>query len=231
MEYAQSRQSRLRPGQDVPDGALLGQAQAGDQHAFEVLVQRYHPHLAGYIRFYLTESDQLADVLQQVYLQLYLSLPTRLPDVPLRGWLLRVARSRCLDELRRMRHRAETPFSSLERDASAEESSLIETIPDPGPLPEEVAERGELMWSLRAALVALPSRHRLVVQLHCFRHLTFAQIGSLLNIREATVKSCFYRALPRLRKALAVKPASSRRLVERNREDVSERRLPLWLSN
>jgi len=213
MENAQSRQSRLRLGQDVPDGALVGQAQAGNQHAFEVLVQRYHHHLAGYIRFYLTDDDQLADVLQQVYLQLYLSLPTLLTGVLLRAWLLQVARSRCLDELRRSR--AETPFSRLERDASEEESSLIETISDPGPLPEVVVERGERLWSLRAALVALPPRHRLVVQLHCFRHLTEALIGHLLNIREATAKSCFYRTLSRLRKALAVKSAPGSRLVER----------------
>ena len=68
--YAQSQQPHLRPGQDVLDGTLVGQAQAGDQHTFEALVHRYHPYLASYIRFYLKESELVADVLQQVYLQL-----------------------------------------------------------------------------------------------------------------------------------------------------------------
>jgi RNA polymerase sigma factor (sigma-70 family) len=68
---------------------------------------------------------------------------------------------------------------------------------------EEVAERGELLWALQAALVSLPPRHRLVVQLHCFRQLTFAEIGRLLNMPESTAKACYHRALSRLRRALA----------------------------
>lgn len=203
MPYTQPRTSNLLAGQEVPDGALVGQAQAGDQRAFEVLVNRYHRQLASYIRFFLKDGDQLADVLQQVYLQLYLSLPTLLTDVSLRGWLFQVARSRWLDELRRRRRRAETPFSSLERGDGEEEYSLIEAIPDPGPLPEEAAERCDLTWSLRAALISLPPRHRLVVHLHCFQHLTFAEIGSMLNMPEMTAKSCFRSALLRLRKVLA----------------------------
>jgi RNA polymerase sigma factor (sigma-70 family) len=202
MANTQPRTSNLLAGQEVPDSVLVGQAQPGDQRAFEALFNRYHRQLASYIRSFLKDGDQIADVLQQVYIQLYLSLPTLRTDVSLRGWLFQVAHSRCLDELRR-RRRAETPFSSLERGDGEEEYSLIEAIPDPGPLPEEVAERGELMWSLRAALVALPPQPRLVVHLHAFRYLTFAEIGSLLNMRESAVKGCFYRALSRLRKALA----------------------------
>ena len=34
----------------VPDGLLVGQAQAGDQYAFEALVNRYHRPLASYMQ-------------------------------------------------------------------------------------------------------------------------------------------------------------------------------------
>ena len=203
MTYAQPRQSSVRQEQEVPDGALVWQAQAGDQHAFEVLVKRYHRPLASYIRSFLKDGVQPADVLQQVYIQLYLSLPTLRTDAPLKGWLFQVARTRCLDELRRRRRRAETLFSSLARDEGEEESSLIEAIPDPDPLPQEVAERSELLWSLHAALLALPPRLRLIVHLHCFRQLTFSEIGRTLQMPETTVKTYFYRSLPRLRKVLA----------------------------
>jgi len=200
---AQPRRSNWLPGQEVPDGALVRQAQAGDQRAFEALVNRYHPQLVSYVRSFLKDGDQIADVLQQVYFQLYLYLQTLRTDVSLRGWLFQVAHSRCLDELRRSRRHAETPFSSLERGDGEEGYPLIEAIPDPGPLQEEVAERGELLWALQAALISLPPRHRLVVQLHCFRQLTFAEIGRLLNMPESTAKACFYRSLSLLRRALA----------------------------
>ena len=43
---------------------------------------------------------------------------------------------------------------------------------------------------------------RPVVLLRCFRELTFAEIARLLNVPETTVKTSFYRAPPRLRRAL-----------------------------
>ena len=41
------------------------------------------------------------------------------------------------------------------------------------------------------------------MQLRSFRQLTFAEIGRTLNLPETTVKTSFYRTLPRLRRALA----------------------------
>jgi hypothetical protein len=75
---------------EVPDGLLVGQALAGDHYAFEFLVNRYHHPLVSYIRGLLTDNDQISDVLQQVYLQLYLSLPILLRDVSLKAWLFQV---------------------------------------------------------------------------------------------------------------------------------------------
>lgn len=203
MLYVQPRKSRVLAGHGVPDGVLVGQAQAGDQLAFESLVNRYHNSLASYIAGFLKDGEQAADVLQHVYLQLYLSLPTLLTNVSLKGWLFQVARNRCLDELRKRRRRAEAPFSTLAWDAGEEGLTALETIPDPDPLPEEVAERVDLACSLQEAIATLPPRVRPLVQLHCFRELTFAEIARLLHMPETTVKASFYRALPRLRRALA----------------------------
>jgi len=203
MTYTQPRQYSVLQGQEVPDGVLVGQAQAGDQRAFEFLVSRYHHPLANYIRSFLKDGEQVADVLQQVYLQLYVSLPILLTTVSLKGWLFQVARNRCLDELRRRRRRAETSFSTLAWEYSAEDLSPIEAIPDPDPLPEEVAEGIDLYYTLQEATAALPPKVRSIVRLRCFRHLPFAEIGRMLNMPQTTVKTYFYRSLPCLRRALA----------------------------
>jgi RNA polymerase sigma factor (sigma-70 family) len=190
-------------GKEVPDGVLVGQAQAGDHCAFEVLVNRYYRSLTSLIAGFLKDSEQVYDVLQQVYLQLYLSLPTLLTNVSLKGWLFQVARTRCLDELRRRRRHPEAPFSRLSWNAGEEDLSPLEAILDPDPLPEEVVERVDLSCSLRDAIATLPPRLRPVVHLRCFGQLTFAEIGRTLNLPETTAKTSFYRALPLLRKMLA----------------------------
>src|SRR6184192_599544 len=69
----QPRQYHILQGQGVPDGGLVGQALTGDQSAFELLVSRYHTSLVNYIRSILKDDGQVYDVLQHVFLQLYVS--------------------------------------------------------------------------------------------------------------------------------------------------------------
>ena len=199
---AQPQQYSILRGQGVRDGVLVGQALSGDQRAFELLVSRYHRPLVSYIRGFLKDNEQVSDVLQHVFLQLYVSLPVLLRNVSLKAWLFQVARNRCLDELHKRQRRSEIPFSTLEWKYREEELSPIEAIPDPEPLPEVVAERIDMQCSLQQALFSLPPKCRSIVRLHCFRQLSFAEIARVLNIPKNTVKTYYYRSLPRLRSVL-----------------------------
>jgi RNA polymerase sigma factor (sigma-70 family) len=203
MPYAQPQQYNMLHEQRVPDGVLVGQALAGDQAAFESLVNRYHHQLMSFTWGILKDHDQCYDVLQYVYLQLYLSLPTLSWNVTLKPWLLQVARHRCLDELRRRRRRPEVAFSTLEREDGGEGLSPLEAIPDTEPLPEEITESAKLQGLLHGAMVSLPPLYHSILHLRCFRQPTFSEIGHTLHMPETTVKTYFYRSLPRLRRALA----------------------------
>ena len=194
MLQPQPQQESILQRNEVPDGFLVGQALAGDQDAFACLCNRYQRQLVGLIQGLLKDHDQSYDILQQVYLQLYLSLPILIRNVSLKGWLFQVARHRCLDELRRRRRRPEVSFSALEREDGEEGLSPLEALADRQPLPEELTESNEFHGSLHDALVSLPPQLRSIVQLRCFRQLTFAEIGRTLNLPETTVKTSFYRA-------------------------------------
>jgi RNA polymerase sigma factor (sigma-70 family) len=143
------------------------------------------------------------DVLQHVFLQLYLSLPVLLTNVSLHAWLFQVARNRCLDELRRMRRHAAVPFSTLEREQREEEQTLIAAIPDTDPLPEDVVETSDQYCLLHQAIATLPPNLRSIVFLHCFRQMTFTEIGRMMHMPASTVKTYYYRSLPHLRRRLA----------------------------
>jgi len=71
----QTQRQRNREDPEAPDGVLVQQAFNGDQDAFEVLVSRYQQSLFGLIYHYVGEYHEAEDVLQQVWLQLYLSSP------------------------------------------------------------------------------------------------------------------------------------------------------------
>src|SRR6266581_253048 len=72
---------------DTLDNVLVQQALAGDQEAFEALISRYQHSLFRHIYRYVGEYNEAHDVLQQVWLQLYLSLPKLYPNVHVKPWL------------------------------------------------------------------------------------------------------------------------------------------------
>jgi len=132
-------------------------------------------------------------------LQLYLSLPKLRTGEPLKAWLYQVARNRCLDELRRKRA---IHFSELEQGTDEDELSSVDTLQDGNPLPEEVVERRDVQDILLKAIRALPPKFRAVVLLRYASHLSYAEIGRMLQMPEATAKTYFQRAKPLLKGGL-----------------------------
>ena len=192
--------TRIRTS-EKSDGILAQQSIAGDQRAFEILVQRYSTPLFNFICRFLNDYDQACDILQQVFLQLYISLPNLRTSDPLKAWLFQVARNRCLDELRR---KHVIHFSELEPVNDDDELSPLATMPDTDPLPEELAERRDLQQCLQKAIQTLPPKFRSVVLLRYAGQLSFSEIGQALAMPEATAKTYFQRAKPLLRAALTV---------------------------
>ncbi len=196
----QVRERTKTPSLEITDGMLVQQTLAGDQRAFEMLVQRYNTPLFNFICHCLNDYDLACDVSQQVFLQLYISMPTLRTGEPLKAWLFQVARNRCLDELRRKRA---IHFSELEASNDDEDLSPLAIMPDNKPQPDEMAERHDLQDKLRAAIDTLPPKFRSVVLLRYAGQLSFSEIGKTLNMPEATAKTYFQRARPLLRTALA----------------------------
>ncbi|MEO8953024.1 MAG: RNA polymerase sigma factor [Ktedonobacteraceae bacterium] len=195
MQVQESLQAQR---QALTDGVLAQEALVGNQWAFEMLVHRYSTPLFSFIFHYLGDYDQAGDILQQVFLQLYLSLPTLHTSEPLKPWLYRVARNRCLDDIRQKQRRRTIHFSELETAIDEDDALVLTNIPDPRPLPEEQAEHHDLQSHLRQAIQTLPPRFRAVVYLRYAAQLSFAEIAQALNMPTATAKTYFQRAKPLL---------------------------------
>jgi RNA polymerase sigma factor (sigma-70 family) len=184
---------------ETSDDVLVHQALTGSQEAFEALVGRYKKGLFGLIYHYVGDYHEAHDVLQQVWLQLYLSLATIRPKKQIKPWLFTVARNRSLDALRRKRLPS---FSEVETGHEEGEAASWDAIPDTSPAPEELAERRDLQQAIQRAIQALPRKYRSVVLLYYGDQLTFSEIGRALNMPDSTVKTRFYRAKPLLRAVL-----------------------------
>jgi RNA polymerase sigma factor (sigma-70 family) len=182
------------------DNELVQQALAGDMSGFETLVERYSRMLTYTAYQILGNRQQVEDVLQFVFLQLFLSLDTLHADKSIRAWLFKVVYNRCMDELRRVQP---IYFSELKVSEDVEDDFIpFEFVPDSTPLPEDIAEQHELQQRILRAISILPPRLRSVVFLRYALQKSFAEIGQILNIPEATAKTYFHRAKPYLRASL-----------------------------
>ena len=184
-----------RRGSDLTDDDLVQQAQIGDPGAFEILFERHSAFLFLLISRMVRDEHLAHDVLQHVFLQLYRSLPTLVPRGTLKAWLIKVARHRSIDELRRRRHLL---FSEIEPSPDGGEYSFLATLPDPDRQPEEQVELHELRKLLLDAIETLPLRYRPIVKLRYDTQLSFREIGQALSIPETTAKTYFYRASKQL---------------------------------
>jgi RNA polymerase sigma-70 factor (ECF subfamily) len=207
VPYTQKQStSATRVSPSSTDADLVEQAAAGNEDAFELLVQRYELLIKQFVYHHLPHSEDVQDIVQFVFLQLYLFLPRlqgHLASVrsqqPLKSWLLQVARNRCRDELRK-KHL----FLFSEMDSTTEEeNNPLEYIPDPDPQPEDAAEEHDQQRLLQDAIQTLPPRYRAIVTLRYQEDLTFRQIADRLHIPANTAKTYFQRARPLLRAALS----------------------------
>jgi RNA polymerase sigma factor (sigma-70 family) len=179
------------------DEALGERVQRGDAQAFEELVERYHRPLYHFTYRLLGRAEDAEDATQDTFIQVYNALPGARLDVPLRPWIYRIARNRCLDMLKRKRPVA---FSAMLLDEDDEAAGL--DVPATDPLPDELAERADLQRVLGAAIDALAPAYREVVALRYAGDLQFGEIAAVLGMPENSVKTRFQRAKVALREAL-----------------------------
>lgn len=183
-------QARPQPG-SVAD--LLRRADAGEQAAWDTLVERYTPLLWSVARGHRLGSADAADVVQTTWLRLVEHLgsindPERLP-----GWLATTARRECLRVLR---------TSGREQVGTAADTAagLVETLPaDDPPVDERLLldERDALLWD---CFSRLSDRCRLLLRVLVATPLpSYAAVSEALGVPVGSLGPTRGRCIDRLR--------------------------------
>lgn len=168
------------PATTTPDPVVV-QAQGGDWQAFNALMRRHERQVLGTARRLVATREDAQDVAQEVFLRLYRFLPRIDPSRPLAAWLYRVTVNVCRDaETRRQRR----PTQSLD-DATGPVSEPV----DPRADTSAVAELAEQRRVLEAALTTLTTKERQAIVLRDIEGLSTAEVASILETQEVTVRS------------------------------------------
>ena len=130
------------------DEQLVSQLRLGDERAFEAVVGRYRAPLLAFCRSMMGSREDAEDALQEVFTSAHRALRADDRPVALRPWLYRIARNRCLNQMRRRRPVGMDSMDDFVR---------------VGGEAEEAVERRESFRELVEDLRALPERQRAAI--------------------------------------------------------------------
>lgn len=178
---------------------LVAAAVAGDQQAWDALVERYTSLLWSVARSYRLPASDAADVVQTTWLRLVEHLdqikdPDRLP-----GWLATTARRECL----RLLHRA---------DRESRSSNALVDVPDDSPELDAGLLNDERDAELWRALGRMDEFcQRLLRVLIADPPPTYAEISAVLGIKIGSIGPTRARCLSKLRQLISIseQPAAS----------------------
>jgi RNA polymerase sigma-70 factor, ECF subfamily len=175
----------------VDEEALMEAYVAGDAGAFERLFRSLAPAIHAFFVRSVGRGPVAEDLLQTTFLKLHGARGSWRRGERLRPWAFTIAGRVRMDWLRRQ--------GRAEDDVDEEAITDPEARGDPAAaaLAHERAER------VRAALERLPEPQRVVVYLHRFEELGFAEIGRVLGVSEGAAKLRAFRAYGQLRALLA----------------------------
>lgn len=184
-----------------PDVRLMLRVKEGDEAAFAELVTSYQERLINVLRHLLRGADVAEDVAQEVFLRIYKARNGYEPTAKFSTWLFKIANN--LASNRRRSSGRKKEVNRAQGGSSAEQSTDERLLADRSALlPTRQLDKTEIREMVRNALDSLSDRQRVAVLLHKFEEMSYADIGSTMDMSAAAVKSLLSRARENLRERL-----------------------------
>jgi RNA polymerase sigma factor (sigma-70 family) len=168
------------------DAQLVSRCRAGDQEAWNELVERFSRYVfAICVQAFRLSSEDAEDVFQEVFARVDQHLDRLRSDDSIRPWIAQLTRRLCIDRLR-----------SSGREGPAELDDL-----DPGGIDEALAGLDDAL-TVRACLDAVGDPCREILDRFFCRDESYKAIGEALDLPAGTIASRISRCLAKVRAEL-----------------------------
>ncbi len=167
------------------DEQLVALLRAGRHGAFEILATRYQTRLLRFCWKILRSKEDAEDVLQDVFAAAFRALVADDREIQVRPWLYRIARNRCINELRRSKR---VRVDSLDDQHDENGHTLVEKLANRQQFRELVQD-----------VQALPDAQRTALLLREIDGFAYQQIATAMGTTVPAVKSLLVRARSGLR--------------------------------
>jgi RNA polymerase sigma-70 factor (ECF subfamily) len=173
------------------DEAAAQRVQKGDAEAFGILVERYEAKLLRYGRKFLSRTDDIVDITQDVFMKTYENIQSFDPSLKFSPWIYRIAHNHFVNALRAQKR---NPLVLVDFD-----TILAHPVyEDPAPREREEKEIGQM---LDRGLQSLHPKYREVLVLYYIEELSYKEIADVLQVPLGTVGIRIKRAKEALKAA------------------------------
>lgn len=172
--------------QEIIETYRLGQT----ERAFNAIVENYSERLYWHVRRLLCSHEDTDDLLQEIFVKVWTSLPGFRGDSRLYTWLYRIATNETLNHLHKLRVRAALRFEKL--------SSELENRVDEDPWFSGDA----LQRTLAKAVQKLPQKQRLVFSMRYYGDLPYEDISEVLGTSVGALKASYHFASLKIKEEL-----------------------------
>ena len=181
---------------DEEDAALVAAAKTGDDHAFEVLVERHQSRIRAVAWRFARVPEDTEDIAQQTFQKAFLHLKQFEGHSSFSTWLTRIAINESLMWVRKNRASREVP---IEESSTENQPSLPLDPPDPGPSPEDRYLQREWKQILSRAMNGLSPAVRTTIELRDLSELSTGETAGIMRVSVSAVKARLFHGRKKLR--------------------------------
>jgi RNA polymerase sigma-70 factor (ECF subfamily) len=174
------------------DEHIVSLVQGGDVDAFGVLVDRYEQKLLRYGRKFLARTEDIEDIVQDVFVSAFQNIQGFDPSLRVSPWLYRIAHNAFVNSLRK---NGRTTFL-LDFDAFISHH----VYEDPAETERDIKDMRAM---LEKGLDTLSSKYKEILILHYFEDMAYKDIADVLQVPVGTVSIRMKRAKEALKMELA----------------------------
>ena len=190
---------------DSDEGAAwMRSFQAGNEAAFDRIVQHYQTGVYHFIRGILGDIGRAEDLTQEAFFRVYRSRGGYRPTARFKTWLFTIANRLALNEIRAIRRRRRV-FSEGTKvmGSNTDDEAFWNSVADENAVsPTALAEQKELDEMLQGLVESLPGNQRTAIELQRTQKFSYAEMAAILQVTPAAVKSLLVRAREKLKSAL-----------------------------
>ena len=165
---------------------------------FEILVARELPRFRRMAMRWLRNREDAEDAVQDAFLSAFKHVSSFEGRARMSSWVMSIVINSARMHLRKAKRNA-LPLHPAVEDGSL---TVADTLPDPGPNPEQICQRCEIHGIVAQSIRQLSPTQRMPLQLFGLGGLSLKEAADTLGVPLGTVKAQLARGRGRLRKKL-----------------------------